>query len=93
MNGSDAKVMIEEEEFELIICDMQMPGLNGVETIIEIKKAIKLKKSKDIPVIFLTGYADPNLEKQAKHLEPVAYLLKPFELPVILAAIKSALKL
>jgi len=93
MNGSDAKVMIEEEEFELIICDMQMPGLNGVETIKEIKNAIKLKNAKDIPVIFITGYADTDLEKQAKDLKPVAYIFKPFEIPVILDAIKSALKL
>lgn len=85
-NGQDAKVMAEEEDFDLIISDVRMPGQNGIQIVKGIQKI------RTIPVIFITGFADEKLEKEAKTIHPVAYLMKPFDLHEMLAAIEKAFK-
>jgi len=49
--GEDAVIMAEEDAFDLILCDIRMPGQNGVATIQQIKN---LRGKKEIPVIFIT---------------------------------------
>ena len=52
-NGEDAQTIAEEERIDLIISDIRMPGLNGVETI----KAIQIattNREEQIPIIFIT---------------------------------------
>ena len=90
-SGSDAIVMVEEEDFDLIISDIRMPGLNGIEAVKGILKALKERGSKKIPTIFITGYADPAIEAQARALNPHAYIHKPFDYPDFMAKIKEAL--
>src|SRR3989338_8188660 len=76
--GMDALEVVEEETFDLIICDIRMPGINGVETIINIKKTLETKGEKLPSLIFITGYADKDCEEKAKTLNPAAYIYKPF---------------
>ena len=85
--GEDAVVMAEEDDFDLIICDIRMPGQDGVKTIQQIRN---LCGKKEIPVIFITGYADEVLEKEANRLGPVAYIYKPFDAFKLLDLIKKA---
>ena len=85
--GEDAVVMVEEDDFDLIICDIRMPGQDGVKTIQQIRN---LRGKKEIPVIFVTGYADEVLEKEANRLNPVAYIYKPFDAFKLLDLIKKA---
>ncbi len=90
-NPHDAVAMVEEEEFDLIISDMRMPGMNGVEVIEKIQAdRLKLKKIK-IPVIFLTGYADQKLEDHARQLNPIAYVYKPFDALELLTIVNKEL--
>jgi CheY-like chemotaxis protein len=87
-NGEDARVAAEEEEFDLIICDIRMPGLNGVETI----KAIKVSgttNNKNAPVIFITGFADDEALREAHQLKPLECLRKPFDNAVFLRTINE----
>ncbi len=84
-NGQDAITMVEEENFDLIIADIRMPGINGLEVV----KAIQ--KNKKIPTIFITGYADPDIEREAKKTNPIAYLYKPFDISEIMEKINKAL--
>ena len=90
-NGQDALVMAEEEEFDLIVADVRMPGMNGVETVRNIYNDLKEKKSKHIPTIFITGYADKEIEQNAKSLNPIAYIYKPFDIPELVDTIKEAI--
>lgn len=83
-NGQDAIVMTEEEDFDLIVADIRMPGINGVETVESIKKKI--------PTIFITGYADEIIEKKAKVLHPIAYIYKPFDIAELVNKVKEVLK-
>lgn len=90
-NGQDAIVMAEEESFDLILADIRMPGINGVEAVTEIYKEIKEKKQRKMPAIFITGYADEMVEKEAKALSPAAYILKPFDKDELLNKVKEVL--
>ena len=89
-NGQDALVMAEEESFDLIVADIRMPGLNGVETIQAIYE--DGEKNKKIPVIFITGYADEELKQKAKALKPAAYIFKPFDTAELVDEIRKVLR-
>ena len=88
----DAIAMAQREDFDLVLCDIRMPGKNGVETVREMRTAQKEKGKQPAPVIFLTGFADPKLERDAQTLHPAAYLYKPFDTMRLLEAVDSALK-
>ena len=85
-SSQDAEVIAEEEEFDLLICDIRMPGRNGVET------AKCIQNIKPMPIIFITGFADEAIEEEAQKLNPVAYLMKPFDAHEMLAIIEKAFK-
>jgi DNA-binding response OmpR family regulator len=90
--GQDAVDMAEEEVFDLIISDMRMPGLDGVQTAIKLREVYEKKNVEMPPEIFITGYSDESKEMQARALHPVAYIMKPFNVNDLLAAINEALK-
>lgn len=50
-NGADAIVLIAEQSFDLVLLDMLMPGLNGIQTIRVLRKV-----APDLPILGLTGY-------------------------------------
>jgi len=90
--GEDALAMAEEEDFDLIIADIRMPGMDGVETIQHIHDNLRKNKSKKIPTIFITGYANKELEQKAMTLKPIAYIYKPFDIPELICQVKKALE-
>lgn len=90
-NGQDALVMVEEENFDLIIADIRMPGMNGVETMRSINEILKKQKIKKAPVIFITGYADEKIEKMAEEFSPVAYIYKPFDISELVEKVRNTL--
>ncbi len=90
-NGADALVMIDEEDFDLIITDVRMPGVDGVKTMKTIDESLKTNKKLPIPVIFITGYADEKLEAEARKMNPIAYLFKPFHNQEILDLVRKAI--
>ncbi len=88
-NGQDAIVMAEEESFDLIIADIRMPGINGVDTVKAIlEKGVSVKR----PVIFITGYADEEIKNQAKAINPTAYIYKPFDISILVNEVKKVIK-
>lgn len=91
-NGQDAVVMAEEESFDLLIADIRMPGINGVETVQGIYKDLQEKNLENIPAIFITGYADEEIKKKAKTLKPIAYIYKPFDISELVDKVKAALR-
>lgn len=91
-NGQDAVVMAEEESFDLLIADIRMPGINGVETVQGIYEDLKERNLENIPAIFITGYADEEIKKKAKTLKPIAYIYKPFDISELVDKVKAALR-
>ena len=90
--GQDAIAVTEEEDIDLVISDIRMPGMNGIETVRSILDGCKEKDSPLPAVIFITGYADKAAEQDAKSLNPVAYIYKPFDISTLVKKINEVLK-
>lgn len=72
--GEDAIDMAGETRPDLVLMDIMLRGeIDGVEA------AEQIRRRYNIPVVYLTAYADGNTLQRAKITEPYAYLLKPFE--------------
>lgn len=71
---------------DLVLMDIKIEGeLDGIET------AAELKKFLDIPVIYLTAFADDDTLAQVKVNEPYGYIIKPFEIRELISNIEIAL--
>jgi len=76
-SGDDALRKLMIHEFSLIIMDVQMPGLNGFETVKIIKGR---EKSKNIPVIFITGeFKQDDFKKYGFEIGGFDYIIKPVD--------------
>ena len=85
-NGSQAVVMCEELQPELVLLDIRMPGMDGLET------ARHFLGLEDPPaVIFCTAYEEHAI--QAFDLQAVGYLLKPVRKDNLLAALAKTVRL
>ncbi len=73
-NGNDAIDKITELVPDLVLMDIMIKGpLTGIEV------TEKIKEKMNVPVIFLTAYADEGTLSRAKVMEPYGYILKPFK--------------
>lgn len=86
-SGHEALKRIEDLDFDLVIIDIRMPDIDGIETVKRIKEIRKEKDKPDIPVVFITGYADLAANAQAEQLGEV--ILKPFDLENLLNRVKE----
>ena len=87
-NGEDALKLIEKEEFDLLITDIRMPGMDGIELVRRVRDI-----HPDIGVIFMTGYANLNSAKNAIKQGAFDYIMKPFEISEIRKAVKDAVRI
>ncbi|MDR0346972.1 MAG: response regulator [Coriobacteriales bacterium] len=71
---------------DLILLDIEMPGMDGYETLRRLKKCSELPP---IPVIFLTAKADEGSEIEGFELGAVDYVTKPFSAPLLMRRIKN----
>ncbi len=88
--GEESLALMHHNNFDLILLDIMMPGLDGYEVCSIMKKDPRLT---DIPVIFLTAKAD--MDSMAKGFEVGAldYIVKPFHANELLARVKTHLEL
>jgi CheY-like chemotaxis protein len=81
--------LLENNAPALILLDIDMPGMSGYEAI----KILKSKpKTRDIPVIFLTGKADTQDEETGRALGAADYITKPFDPLGLIQCLESRLK-
>ncbi|MDR0323069.1 MAG: response regulator [Treponema sp.] len=77
--------LLENNNPDLILLDIEMPEMNGFETI----KALKAKpETRNIPVIFLTGKTESDNELGGLSLGAIDYITKPFQPPLLLKRIE-----
>ena len=82
-SGEEALERLRDEEFALVLLDVQMPGLDGFETA---KRIRGREESRHTPIIFLTAYESDRFPvEQAYSLGAVDYLVKPL-VPIIVRA-------
>lgn len=81
-NGIDALLYFEKHQPDIILTDIQMPKMSGLELIQQAKNA-----GFNFEAIILTGYKDFNYAKQSIHLKVFDYILKPAQPDEILATV------
>ena len=86
-DGEQALSKLKEEEPDVIVLDLKMPGMHGMEVLREIKKA-----HPDIQVIILTGHGTDKDEEDAKRLGGFDFLKKPADIETLEHKIKAAFK-
>ena len=87
-NGAEALALLDKHDFDLVVSDISMPGMDGLELL----KAIHARDP-DLPVIVMTG--GPTLETAVKALEygALRYLVKPVNHVDLEQAVRSAARL
>jgi excisionase family DNA binding protein len=85
-DGRSACERLRMYQYDLLIADLKMPGMDGLAVIREAKR---LKA--DIPVIIITGYSTESAAIDAVNLGVAGYLTKPFRVPQVLAAAAKAI--
>lgn len=89
-NGTDAIKLAKKSQPDLILLDILMPGLNGIDTC----KALKADpQTAGIPVIFVTARNAPEDEAQGLSVGAVDYITKPFNQIVVRARVSNHLRL
>ena len=86
-SGEEGLNMVPEENPDLIILDMRLPGMDGFETF----QAIHNVEPK-LPVIIMTAYGTTETAIEATKLGAFDYILKPFDIPDMLNVIAKALE-
>ena len=81
----DAVDLVETHDFDLLVTDVMMPVMNGVELANKIRAI-----APEMPVLFATGYAD--IEEFGTELEGVMLVRKPFRMAELASKIESALR-
>ncbi len=84
-NGQDALDLLAREPIDVVILDVRMPGLDGIETLKEIKKRHPL-----VEVIMLTGHASIETGMQGMTMGAYDYILKPTDFDLLLDKVRKA---
>lgn len=86
-NGDEALVAMEEQPFDVVLLDLRMPGMNGMEVL----KAIK-QRWPETEVVVITGYPSIETAKEAVQLGAHNYLAKPVGPGELIKAAGDAVK-
>jgi len=79
-NGQEALDLLGLEDFDCVLMDIQMPGMDGLEATRRIRAATLERVSPDIPIIALTGHAMPGDREHFLEQGMTAYLSKPVDM-------------
>src|SRR6185436_17216425 len=86
-SGENAINKALETRFDLILMDIRLSGpIDGIEA------ARLIKASHDMPIVYLTAYADNQTLERARQTEPYGYVMKPFQERELKATIEMALQ-
>lgn len=79
------------EAFDLVISDIRMPGMNGIQALQAIRDLCVRFGKPCAPEIILTAYNIPEIKEEAKRMGVAEFLLKPFDVQELLAVIRRHL--
>lgn len=85
-SADEALLVLRNQEIDVIIADIQMPGITGLQFV----KEANAQKKKMPPVIFLSGYAEFEYAAEAVRLQAFAYLLKPVDIQELIETVQQA---
>lgn len=86
-NGKEALRRVRKDNFDLVLTDVKMPRMNGIQLLKELQKIVP-----DIKVIIITATADSEIAVKAMKFGAYDYITKPFCLDSILQKVKKVLE-
>lgn len=90
-SGKEALEKFKTADFDLIISDVRMSDMDGIETIEKIRKLQEEMGKNSVPEILITGYTDEASYARALKLKVADYIFKPFDTKQFLDAIQRNL--
>jgi DNA-binding NtrC family response regulator len=85
VTGAEALHLIDDAEFDVVVLDVRMPGIGGLEVI----RHIKVKRP-DLRVVLLSGHGSTEDVAEGMRLGAFDYLQKPIDIDVLLGILRSA---
>jgi len=86
-NGQEALKVLHERSFDVVILDVKMPGMDGIEVLRHIKEEFP-----NVEVIMLTGHANVEVAIQGMELGAFDYLMKPMDIDELVFKVEDAHK-
>ncbi|MBW1705882.1 MAG: response regulator [Deltaproteobacteria bacterium] len=86
-SGEDALKFLDDKSADVVVLDVKMPGMDGIETLRKIKNRYPL-----IEVIMLTGHASMEVGIKGMELGAFDYLMKPVDIDELLYKVQDAYK-
>jgi len=86
-SGEDALKFLDDKPADVVVLDVKMPGMDGIETLRKIKNRYPL-----IEVIMLTGHANVEVGIEGMELGAFDYLMKPVDIDELLYKVQDAYK-
>jgi len=87
--GIDALQEVARIDYDVIVTDITMPGMDGFQLLAELRKS---DRTRDVPVIVLTGNSENDLKRRALELDATDLLTKPVHPEDLIARLRSALR-
>ena len=87
-SGEAALKMLAERPFDLILLDLMMPGIGGIEALTRIRNS---KANQKTPVIVVSVLADAPTKNVCRSMGVVEYIVKPIERQALVKAVEGAL--
>lgn len=91
VDGIKAFELYKNEEFDILITDISMPGLNGFELARKIRELKDARKA-SVPIIAITGFESPKGFHEAESMDINDWLVKPFNTDVLLEKVEELCK-
>jgi sigma-B regulation protein RsbU (phosphoserine phosphatase) len=88
-SGPVALQKVEQEDFDLILLDVLMPGMDGYEVCRTLKAE---PRTADVPIVFVTGLSDEDDEEKGLKLGAIDYVTKPFSPAIVRARVRNHLQ-
>lgn len=91
-NGVEALAHLEERPFDIVFADLEMPTMGGMELMRTVREE-KIIYNSQIPFVFVTAHANPDLVAMARSLGVAGYLVKPISSGQLRAKLDQALRI
>lgn len=88
-NGKEALQYFDGRSIDLLLTDLHMPEMNGIDLIKEVRKNDSYNS---MPILFLTTESQAEKKMEAKEAGATGWIVKPFAPPKLLAAIKKVIR-
>ena len=89
VDGKDALKFLDGQSIDLIITDLHMPNMDGIELIKNVRRNADYKF---IPIVMLTTESQDSKKKEGKEAGATGWIVKPFKPPQILGVVQKLLK-